>query len=811
MRKVKIVILGLVVATAPVLVQTQAETIDPCADELGAATDGEHICLNGETIAIAPRDASNASKVETSGTTFVTADIHENGRWGTIQNSTGTDLTYALEDWSPLLPGGRGQSGNTTSGDLIKAHTLLPMNKQWENELIDRGVSVVTAFGGNWYIVNASGAEEGWEDVGFIDITSDFPVEQQYDADLPEESGMTPIAALAYPATEEGTSGVAATLDAHGAENVTERPGPGIVIGRLDANHTVSVAEDSSVMWLEDIGNNWTLHNDVSRDLTRAENVHNHETGNRTGEGVTSLIFDFSLLWDHQELSSSYISNQPLASENPDYDGEGDITNHGTKVAGSVLADGEEEKEITKDDSKYEGIAPNASFVFSDLDKTKIHNDPEDSDNGPDHFSRYAAASASSSAYPETELVVSTAALYRGDAWLSEPGKYDLGSYEMDRIVADLGLSVFQSAGNDGPRNLSTEGVAENTVSVGGIYHRDSTTWEKHSWSDGGDAGEHASTGPAADGRIKPDLVGPYDRISTSSNNDVGQDTVTDAFGGTSAATPIVAGVGALTEEMYEKGVFRNATGDITKEDAEPSTIKAILANTAHSYDRGSVSMAIGQDGARHMRDVQGWGFPDAGEMYTHGRYSVTVNEDYSLAPGSEFVLKYDLPDDDPDNDGTDEENITGLAVSLAWTTQPTLPKAHEVHEVSPHNRSTSDLDLIVEAPDGTKYLGNKGLNGDSSSNPGGQQTVDSDRKNSLENVLLPSIDDQGEWTVTVSAKNVDNPYSLGPADAGQEFSLIVRPIRGDVECCPDTVPDPELDPDVSIDLRNYFDWHMPQ
>ena len=57
-----------------------------------------------------------------------------------------------------------------------------------------------------------------------------------------------------------------------------------------------------------------------------------------------------------------------------------------------------------------------------------------------------------------------------------------------------------------------------------------------------------ASIGPAADGRVKPDLVGFFDCIRTTSSCNY---LYSNSFGGTSAAAPIVCGHVGLLMEMW--------------------------------------------------------------------------------------------------------------------------------------------------------------------------------------------------------------------------------------------------------------------
>ena len=138
--------------------------------------------------------------------------------------------------------------------------------------------------------------------------------------------------------------------------------------------------------------------------------------------------------------------------------------------------------------------------------------------------------------------------------------------------AVDAGIVVCVAAGNSGPSSstVGTPASAKEVIAVGAI--EDST-----------DIAYFSSRGPTADGRTKPDVcaVG-VDVIAPAANS--GDRYV--AHGGTSMATPHVAGVAAL---MVEYNPY------IT-----PSEVKDILHNT--SLDKGD----LGPD------NTYGWGVVDS-------------------------------------------------------------------------------------------------------------------------------------------------------------------------------------------------------
>ncbi len=90
--------------------------------------------------------------------------------------------------------------------------------------------------------------------------------------------------------------------------------------------------------------------------------------------------------------------------------------------------------------------------------------------------------------------------------------------------VFDLTLQTAASS-------LLVPNAAERVISVGAVP-----------WSDTSSIENFSSRGPTADGRVKPDLVAP-DGVSTESFD--------TAFGGTSSASPYVAGLAALYLNLY--------------------------------------------------------------------------------------------------------------------------------------------------------------------------------------------------------------------------------------------------------------------
>ncbi len=146
---------------------------------------------------------------------------------------------------------------------------------------------------------------------------------------------------------------------------------------------------------------------------------------------------------------------------------------------------------------------------------------------------------------------------------------------EANRLVAS-GLTVVAAAGNSGrarymtPSGLPDEGFrtvsitdpgnAEAVITVGATHRRDPHTYGVSYFS---------SRGPTGDGRLKPDLVAPGEKIRSTI-----PDGGDDRLDGTSMAAPHVSGTAALIMARHFELI------------GQPQRIKEILCSTATDLGR---------------------------------------------------------------------------------------------------------------------------------------------------------------------------------------------------------------------------------
>ncbi len=493
-----------------------------------------------------------------------------------------------------------------------------------------------------------------------------------------------------------------------------------LIEAELDAEQLGSVLELPEVLWAER-----TPEIELDVDKARVQGGANYLENQLappgyTGVGVNGHVME-GINPTHQGFRESQFRKAPISVVDGAYD------DHGQATYGIIFGDGTGRPEAR-------GLAPNAQGFYTNYNA--VYAAPEGSEA---EGSRYHLMGVLKN---EHRVMFQTA------SWgFSRVTEYTARSAEMDNLIFDHDITITQSQSNAGTRDSRPQAWAKNIISVGGVMHYDNADPSDDRWNG------RASIGPATDGRIKPDLTAYYDRILTTSHSGYDED-----FGGTSGATPIVAGHLALTLEMWTDGIFGNelprVDGDRYDNRPHFTTAKALMINTAQQY---------AFEGEAHdlTRVHQGWGFPSLSNMFNGRNQIFVVNEDVVLEQGeaAEFTVTV--------ADGT----------SLTAPKQPelkvTLVFADPEGNVAADVDRINNLDLKVTAPDGTIYWGNVGLLAGNYSKAGGTaNTVDT-----VENVFIrnPAA---GEWKIEVLATelNADGHVETSTVDA--DFALVVSGIQ---------------------------------
>jgi len=330
-------------------------------------------------------------------------------------------------------------------------------------------------------------------------------------------------------------------------------------------------------------------------------------------------------------------------------------------------------------------------------------------------------------------------AVFQSNSWGSPHSEnYTTASAEMDDILFHTDLVLCNSMGNLGWRKARPEAWAKNSVACGGIYHQDTLTRRDDYWNFG------ASIGPAADGRIKPDLAHFYDRVYTTTNAHDGAHR--DGFGGTSAATAITAGHFGLLFQMWHEQVFAGFGGKGTVFDSRPhmTTAKALLINTAYRYPFNDPEDDL-------SRFKQGWGMADLATLYRVRNHLRIVDESAPLEPLGVHQYRYELWPQTPE-----------LMITLVYADPMGNPAASQAR--------INDLTLKVTSPSGEVYWGNQGLAWGNVSVPGGgPNTVDT-----VENVFIVRPE-PGTWLVEVRGDEIVEDSHLETPDLDADYALVVR------------------------------------
>jgi len=262
----------------------------------------------------------------------------------------------------------------------------------------------------------------------------------------------------------------------------------------------------------------------------------------------------------------------------------------------------------------------------------------------------------------------------------------------------------------------------------------------------------YSSLGLTADGRIKPDVVGPGEYVWSAHAASDGSHPTGEAairpMRGTSMATPTVAGAAALVRQYFREGWYPTGT-EHSANSFTPSgaLMKAVLAHgtralTLHRYETlsgNSYSLSTSTPNSH-----QGWGAVQLTNVLyfsNTGGLKLFVDDTRSVSIGSSASAVYRVTTD----------STSTIRATLAWTDAPVGPATNAAYN------GANDLDLwIQKSTGGTKYWGNGVSGGDS--------------KNNVEQAEKTGAS-AGQWFVHVDGASV----SLGGSvTAGQPYSLVI-------------------------------------
>jgi hypothetical protein len=561
----------------------------------------------------------------------------------------------------------------------------------------------------------------------------------------------------------EGAADIRGQLLAQGGHMIsegTDSGGGALFRVQIPESALLSIPHVPGIAWVEPYREP-TLFNEISRSATAMNQDGIESVLGLYGQNQVIAVGDTGLSTGnvatvHQDFEGRIIGGN--TGPGSSCGGWADNHSHGTHVAGSALGSGFNSGADIPNQiyaGSDAGIAPEAEgYIWGFCnDFSGLPNDP---------YNDYYGVIYNT----DTRARVST------NSWgyTAGNGGYNTFTRETDRFIWDFpDMVITYAAGNDGvdnngdgvvdPGSMGMPGTAKNVITVGASENlrlegginpggtAPCTTWGGCWPSDfpaapvNGDRvsddpngmAAFSGRGPTNSGRLKPDVVAPGSNILSAANESTlgtpsnwwYHDPFYEWNLGTSMATPLVAGASAIIREYFDVHHGINPGANL---------VKAMLINGAFDMTPGQYGAGATQDVTARPDNNQGWGRVDMVNTLVYDNVrGLEYVEHAGLETGQDFEISFFAGIDAP------------LRVTLVWTDFPGVEASD--------GALTNDLDLIVEAPDGT-YLGNYVLTGGTA-----------DRINNIEGVDF-NAPESGSYTVRVEGFNVPE----GP----QPFALVV-------------------------------------
>ena len=454
---------------------------------------------------------------------------------------------------------------------------------------------------------------------------------------------------------------------------------------RVPAAAFEDLAAIPSVRWIEESPEFKAVNNLVASSAEcNVRDVWN--THGLRGSGITVAVADSGL--DRGSITPTDLNDDfEDGSGNSrvlailDVNGDGDVSDtlgHGTHVSGSVLGNGSNSGSGPTmhwyPSTCYAGMAPEASLVFQSVG------------NGTNHFFLP----------PDLNTLFDEArannASIHSNSWGNVAnGGYDSYSQDLDEnvwanrdfCIVFAAMNEGRDANHDGVVDLSSigaPGTVKNCITVGASEHIRLSGGNQLTWGDSSPSSfptnpikddlmsnsisgmaAFSSRGPCNDGRRKPDIVAPGTNVLSVRSPFAGPQWLAFddnySYGdGTSMATPLVAGMAALTREFFVTG---NCPG-ISSPSA--ALIKATLLNGATDISPGQYGTGATREIPARPNNVEGWGLANLNDsLFDNGLLKhLFVDNTSGVNTGDEIYY--------------DARVVSGalpLRVTLVWTDAP--------------------------------------------------------------------------------------------------------------------------------------------
>lgn len=334
----------------------------------------------------------------------------------------------------------------------------------------------------------------------------------------------------------------------------------------------------------------------------------------------------------------------------------------------------------------------------------------------------------------------------------------DLARQHDNFVWTHRDFTVLRSAGNTGPNGqIRPEAIAKDALAV-------ASSRNSRNGANPEDLSGFSSRGPAADGRLKPDITAPGECLQSA---DQGTVAAYVCLSGTSMSTPTTAAAAALVRDYFAKGFYPGGTaGSGPALGPTNALVRGMLFASGYEMT-GSAShaglyvpqlgglapnnpgaTAIGQltklpvpaPGATFPNSNVGWGrvrLDDGLHFAGDARKLFVLDEGVGLATGETAYFTVTVADPGQ-----------ALRILLSWSDFPGAAGANPA--------LVNDLDLRVSAPVGI-YGGNNFL---------GNQTLPAlvpDQINNVEVVNIPNPS-AGAYTISIIGSDVPQgpqPYAI--------------------------------------------------
>jgi serine protease AprX len=544
-----------------------------------------------------------------------------------------------------------------------------------------------------------------------------------------------------------------ARLRAIGAEIHHEHPGSLLVTATMDAAQLLQAARFDEVQWID----LWSAP-ETDMDNARIQGGANYieGIGGYTGQGINGHVYE-GVEATHPDFNIAPTVVGSCANADT----------HGHCTAGIVFGNG-------TSTPAARGMAPDARPFFTNYSCVNTG------------LSRWQVVQ---------QLVNQHQVMFTTASWGGARVRtYTSVSADTDDIIFDHDIVWSNSQSNAGNQDSRPEAWAKNILSIGGVQHFNNSNPADDSWSAG-----NGSTGPAADGRIKPDLSAYYDNILCSDRTGsagYSAGDFTTNFGGTSGATPIVAGHNALALQLFTDGVFGNPLrvpgGTRFQNRPHAATLEALQIAHAAQYSFTAAS-------TDNRREHVGWGFPSLRSMWDRRGKTIIVDETDVLLQGQSRRYAMQVNAGEPE-----------LKIALCFRDPAGSPAAAQA--------TINNLSLRVTSPSGQIYWGNAGLTQGNWSMLGGSE----DNRDTVECVFVQNPA-AGSWQVDVLATLiaqdahvatpgvVDAAYGLvavGPVGSGSggqpgRFSVFGQSCEGSVIGAPGVCSELNTGGFTAVSMRN--------